>query len=74
MADEYLEHRTSEGERWDLLAHRYYGDPNLMTTLIEANPHLAITATLPAGELLAVPILEDDAPTPDPQELPPWKR
>ena len=42
-----IEHVTVEGERWDTLAWRYYGDPLAYGRIIEANPALDISSTLP---------------------------
>ncbi len=73
MQAEYIEHITSEGEAWDGLAYYYYGDETLLGTLIAANPHLPISATLQSGKRLAVPILDlSKRITAD--KLPPWKR
>ena len=70
---DYLEHITREGERWDSLAWRYYGDAFAYGPLIEANPHLRITPRLPAGQMLLVPFIESDSNRLS-QSLPPWKR
>lgn len=73
----HLTHMTSAGERWDALAHRYYGDISRQTMLIERNralfPDFAVPTLLPAGLTLIIPIIErSSAPAPD--LLPPWKR
>ena len=70
---EYLEHVTSEGERWDTLAWRYYGDPNRYEPIIVANPGVAITPVLPSGIRLAIPLLEVSEAQPA-EDLPPWRR
>jgi phage tail protein X len=69
----YLTHRTTEGERWDQIAYRYYGDPFAYADIIAANPELAITPTLPSGALLLIPVIER-ASTLSTDDLPPWKR
>jgi phage tail protein X len=66
----YLEHTTSDFERWDTLAYRYYGDATMMQPLIEANPTVPLDPVLPVGLLLLVPIII--AAEPINQELPPW--
>ena len=75
-AIEAIEHITTEGERWDTLAWRYYGDPYAYSRIVEANPALDLGPVLPSGQLLLIPILPlaqasqqltDDS-------LPPWKR
>lgn len=68
---EFVEHVTTEGERWDLLAWRYYGDPHRYEAIIAANPEAPIRPTLPSGLRLRIPVL----PAPDvlAAGLPPWK-
>jgi phage tail protein X len=66
-----ITHVTTEGERWDQLAWRYYGDAHRYLPIVQANPHVPITAILPSGLTLAIPILE---PVTSAQDLPPWMR
>lgn len=67
----FITHVTTEGERWDQLAWRYYGDAHRYLPIVEANPHVPITAALPAGLTLAIPMLESVTST---EDLPPWMR
>lgn len=73
----YFEHVTRPGERWDLIAHRYYGNVRRQRELIAANralfvdPIRPIPAVLPGGLVLRVPVV---AEAPDESNLPPWKR
>ncbi|KAA0972783.1 tail protein X [Pseudomonas sp. ANT_H12B] len=67
----FITHVTTEGERWDQLAWRYYGDAHRYLPIVQANPHVPITAILPSGLTLAIPILE---PVTSAQDLPPWMR
>lgn len=67
----YLTHITTEGERWDQLAWHYYGDAHRYQPIVDANRHVPITAVLPAGLTLAIPLLEPEAAAGD---LPPWMR
>ncbi|HCE6987351.1 tail protein X [Pseudomonas aeruginosa] len=71
-----IEHVTVEGERWDTLAWRYYGDPLAYGRIIEANPALDISSTLPSGLVVLVPVLPlaEASQTLQDEELPPWKR
>lgn len=74
----HLLHHTRDGERWDLLAHRYYGDVAMQDSIIAANrdlflSDLKVPAILRAGLTLRVPIVERDE-TPQADLLPPWKR
>lgn len=66
----YLEHVTTDGERWDNLAWRYYGDALAYERIIAANPHVAIMPVLPSGVRL---IIRLSASRKRP-ELPPWLR
>lgn len=70
---EYLEHFTSDGERWDTLAWQYYGDAHKYGPIIEANPHAPLAPVLPSGLKLAIPLL-DVSETVSQEDLPPWKR
>ncbi|HBM0096103.1 TPA: tail protein X [Salmonella enterica subsp. enterica serovar Blitta] len=65
----YIEHITTDGERWDQIAYRYYGDPFGYVRIIMANPHIAVTPVLDAGQRLAIPVIDAEQTT---QELPPW--
>lgn len=73
MIAEVLKHPTSDGDRWDLLAWKYYGDATRYEEIIAANPEVPILPILPAGIMLVIPVIEDDEPT-DTQDLPPWKQ
>ncbi|MCX8016414.1 MAG: tail protein X [Rhodocyclaceae bacterium] len=66
-----LIHITREGERWDLIAWRYYRDVAQTARLVEANPHAPRAGLLPAGLKIAVPLIERAAVA---QGMPPWKR
>jgi phage tail protein X len=67
----YLSHTTIDGERWDTIAHRYYGNVSQMAQLIAANPHIPITETLTGGQVLAIPIIDEEIQ--QLSELPSWK-
>lgn len=71
---EYIEHLAVEGDRWDRLSYRYYGDPFAYEGIIVANPHVPIAPYIAAGTRLAIPLIEPDAGTASTEELPPWKR
>lgn len=73
MATEYIEHVTRDGERWDQLADRYYGDPMAYEAIVMANPHVPIAPVLDAGLVLQVPVPSTD-PVAAATDLPPWKR
>jgi phage tail protein X len=65
-------HITSAGERWDLLAWRYYGDATLYSGIIMANPETPIEPVFEAGLEIVIPILT--TPSGDTSLMPPWKR
>ena len=68
---QYIVHITKAGERWDLLAWRYYGDPTDYQIIIMANPGVAIEPVFDSGMSLAVPIVQKSALVS--VDLPPWK-
>lgn len=74
--EEYLLHRTVDGDRWDLLALRYYGEGSAYGLLLQANPEVPFTPLIPAGLRLRIPILEGTALNPAPitsdSEAYPW--
>lgn len=78
LTGDYFEHLTLAGDRWDLLAYRYYGDQNLQTLLLETNRDLwrdtlaVPPLILPRGLTLKIPVIEEEATNTD--LLPPWKR
>lgn len=68
----FLQHITAEGERWDALAYRYYGDPFAYERIIVANPSQPIEDVLPAGQVLMIPLIEAAEATSE--DVPPWLR
>ncbi|MQL48744.1 hypothetical protein GEA64_12545 [Photorhabdus khanii] len=69
----FLEYITKDGDRWDLLAHHYYGDPLGYARIIAANPHVAVTPVLPSGIVLLIPIIDADNVV-IAEDTPPWLR
>lgn len=69
----YLTHITKAGERWDLLAHRYYDDTNKMVLLMECNPQLSLSEVLPSGVVVYIPLLAPPVVNSG-AGLPPWRR
>lgn len=72
MKQSVLQHTTAEGERWDLIAHRYYGNALLVGGLIAANPHLPVCEAFAAGLTVFVPVLPAKPQNQD--DMPPWLR
>ncbi|WP_440217257.1 tail protein X [Chromobacterium piscinae] len=67
----FLNHITREGERWDQIAWRYYGDALAYEQIIAANPHAPLGVALPAGLTLSIPVIEQVDLA---EELPLWMR
>ena len=65
-----LVHITSEGERWDTLAWRYYGDVSEVERIIAANPHMPIRPVLPGGVRIFIPVIRPAEL--ERTDLPPW--
>jgi len=68
----FIGHTTLAGERWDLLAWNYYGDPTLFSLIIMANPQLSIEPVFEAGLMVGIPTLQ--ASPVRQNDLPPWKQ
>ncbi len=67
----HLEHKCLQGDRWDIVALKYYNDGRRTQELYKANPeHLGKHVFL-GGETLIVPILE--TLTTD-WDVPAWKK
>jgi phage tail protein X len=69
---EVTTYRTKGGERWDTIAYAAYGDALLFPVICAANPDVPLTATLPQGLVLYIPVLSQAEV--DVNLLPPWKR
>lgn len=69
----YVNYVTEEGDRWDGIAFKAYGDVEQMPLLLAANREAGIPEQFAAGVTLRVPVLSEyDLTSPD--LLPPWKR
>ena len=68
----YLTHTTIDSERWDQIAHKYYGDVAYVPLLIDTNFHLPMIEILPGGIDISIPII--DRPIADTSDLPPWRK
>jgi phage tail protein X len=74
VSDQFIPHITRAGERWDLLAWRYYGDATMFAPIIQTNPAIPIEPVFEAGLTIGVPLLAEDPAVNNPNDLPPWKR
>lgn len=68
---EYYSYITKDGDRWDLIANKFYKNPSKYEPIIKANPDVAITPILDSGIHLRIPVLEDSETIKF--TLPPWK-
>lgn len=71
MATGYIEHITADGDRWDNLAWKYYGDATAYERIIQANPEVPIIPILPSGVRLLIPAQDPPQPA-ETVMLPPW--
>ncbi len=69
---QFITHVSADGDRWDLLAWSYYGDPMLFAPIVMANPSIPIEPVLTAGLKVIVPVLQKALIVA--ADLPPWKR
>lgn len=67
----YNEYLTAEGDTFDILALREYGEEQLSSVIIQENIQYADVLIFEQGTLLYIPVLEI-IDTPD--TLPPWRR
>lgn len=68
----YTAYKTVEGDRWDTIAFKAYGDATQYGKIIEANPLIPKGVVLPSGLTLYIPV--EDRPSVNTSLLPPWKR
>ena len=73
-AQPYIDYTSVAGDRWDTIAWAFYGAQFMagIGALIEANPSVPISAILPQGTAIAVPILALAPPTSS-EDVPPWR-
>lgn len=71
---EVIEHLTTDGDRWDLLAWRYYGDPLAYEAIIVANAKTPPTPILPGGLIVNIPLRAEASAATNREDLPPWLR
>lgn len=69
MAQEFIEYQTQDGDRWDIVAWKMYGDPYAYEGILRANPDVAAEPVLEGGVTLRIPILEESGLH---EEFAPW--
>lgn len=61
---------TSQGDMWDMIAHKTLGSISLTDKLMMANRRYLSFYTFPAGIVLTLPEVRSESPM---EGLPPWK-
>jgi len=61
---------TQQGDTWDIVAYRVYGDEKQMSVLIDANQQHRNVVFFAANVILSVPAVTTTSKAP----LPPWRR
>ncbi|MCI5708582.1 tail protein X [Veillonella caviae] len=61
---------TVQGDMWDSIAFRVYGDERYINVLLNANPEYAHMIVLTGGIVIRCPEISVEAT----QILPPWRR
>lgn len=65
------QYKTIQGDTWDIISYRVYGDEHYVAELIEANHEHRGVVLFPAGVVLTTPEIDTEEAT---STLPPWKR
>jgi nucleoid-associated protein YgaU len=68
----FTTYTTKPGDRWDNIAFAAYGNADLLGEIIRANRFIPISAEIPSGIELNIPVKEQ--PEADRSLLPPWRR
>lgn len=66
-----MTYTTVQGDKWDEIAYKVYGDTKFTDVLLEANAEYRYIFIFSAGIVLDVPEVETRITSDD---LPPWKR
>ena len=54
-ARRFLHYTIKAGDRYDILAARYYSDPTLWWVIADANPEIPYPTNLPIGRVIRIP-------------------
>lgn len=68
----YTRYTTVQGDRWDTVAFKAYGDATKYSAIAEVNPTVPKNVVIPSGVVLNIPVLE--TATTETSNLPPWKK
>lgn len=66
-----MTYTTQQGDMWDSISHKLYGDVKFTDVLINANLEFRYVYIFSEGVVLSVPDVEERITADD---LPPWKR
>ena len=69
MTPNFTAYTTMQGDAWDAIAYRLWGEERLFMEIVKANPEHLDTVIFPAGIVLRIP------PRPEhyvATEMPPW--
>lgn len=66
-----MTYTTVQGDMWDLISYKVYGDVRFTDVLIAANPRYNKILVFSAGIVLDVPEVEESVTS---DSLPPWKQ
>lgn len=66
-----MAYTTIQGDMWDLISYKVYGDERFMDVLIAANPAYNKILVFSDGIVLDTPEVETRK---NPDDLPPWKQ
>lgn len=66
-----MTYTTLQGDMWDLISHKVYGDVRFTDVLIAANPRYNKVLVFSAGIVLNIPEVEERVSA---DSLPPWKQ
>jgi len=69
-----VNYTTKQGERWDLLAYRFYGTVKSMNILTDANPSVPLSPMIEMGTNLVIPIIDNTSDLVLKVNVPPWKK
>jgi hypothetical protein len=72
-ANKFRAYTTVEGDRWDTIALKAYGDATKFDPIIQSNNGVPLSVYFTSGVTLRIPVIESVEET-NKELLPPWKR
>lgn len=71
--NKFRAYTTVEGDRWDTIALKAYGDASKFDPIIQSNYGVPLTAKFTGGLKIRIPVIASQEETNE-ENLPPWKR